>query len=187
MGDLHPARLALEKAAARRLEIEVSDDDPIENAFIRWADYQGFYLNWTKIARHGIEPEVARRAVRKCVLEIDGVQAAWTASELLATTPPKSAIEVSVRRSYRPERSPDVFVVLEPGFIATWNPWGTTHSQPVPDDQRVPLILTGVGVKRGTYPGKAAPVDLVRTLGSLLGVDVGASDTRVLPCLTEGN
>jgi len=184
MSDLYPARLALEKAVSRELGIDVSDDDAIESSFIRWADYQGFYLNWRTVDRHGIEPEAARRAVRKHVLEMEGVQAAWTASELLAATPPKSEIELAVRRSYRPDRSPDVFVVLEPGFIATWNASGTTHSQPVPDDQRVPLILTGVGVKRGTYAGEAAPADLARTLGSLLGVEAGADDTRALPCLT---
>lgn len=182
MNDLEPQRLALEKALAEKLGIELTDDDPIDQALIRWVGASGFYLDWSRVAAHGIDPERARRALKECVLRLDGLQAAWTASELLAATPPKNDLELIVRRSFRPDRSPDVVVVLEPGWLFTGRETGTTHGQPVEDDMRVPLVLAGVGVRSGTCPGPASPVDMIRTLGRMLGVTAGARDAKVLGC-----
>ena len=46
---------------------------------------------------------------------------------------------------------------------------GTTHGSANPDDQRVPLILFGHGVRPGRYEIDASPADIAPTLASLVG------------------
>ena len=71
------------------------------------------------------------------------------------------------------ELAPDAGVVLtvtlQPGSV-----WGDApiamHGQPSEDDARVPIILWGRGVRRGSYAGRMNTVDIAPTLSVLLGI-----------------
>jgi hypothetical protein len=184
--DLTPQRKALEKKIAMKLGVRVSDTTPVENGFIVYFDEPAFYLNWTRIRELKLDGERVKRAVRDAVIEVDGVSAAFTNSELSAPHPEASGLEAAVRLSFRADRSGDVLLTLKPGYI--WNysdpPNGTTHGQPVEADRHVPLMLWGAGIRAGTFDDAVAPTFLAKTLGHLLGVDAGGPETRVLPCVT---
>lgn len=149
---------------------------------IFWFEEPAFYLDFTKIAG---DPEAAKRAYRDAALTIEGVSAAFTNSELmLPELPGESAEKKAMRLSFRADRSGDVLVTLKPGYI--WKSSdAATHGQPIPDDQRVPVILWGKGIKHGDEPcraGAASPLDLARTLGKLAGVDAGGPHSNDLAC-----
>ncbi len=183
--DLTPQRKALEKKIAMKLGVRVSDATPVEKGFIIYFDEPAFYLNWTRIRELKLDGERVKRAARDAAIEVDGVSAAFTNSELSAPHPEASGLEAAVRLSFRADRSGDVLLTLKPGYI--WNysepPNGTTHGQPVEADQHVPLMLWGSGIRAGSFDDAVAPTFLAKTLGHLLGVDAGGAETRVLPCV----
>ena len=51
---------------------------------------------------------------------------------------------------------------------------GTTHGSATPDDQRVPLLFLGSGIKPGTYQDEATPADLAPTLAAIAGLSMKA-------------
>jgi hypothetical protein len=164
--DLPPARIALERAVARRLDVPFSLETPLDQAFVQFFEEAMLYLN------PQFRDERTRRALRDAVRELNGVAEAWTVSDPL---PPL------IRNSFDAERSGDVLIALRPGWIWMWGSNSTTHGQPVEDDLRVPLMFWGTGVKPGLYESDASPLDLARTLGALLGVEAGGTQSHHLP------
>jgi arylsulfatase A-like enzyme len=57
---------------------------------------------------------------------------------------------------------------------------GTTHGSPSPDDQRVPVVLFGSGIKPGRYDSAASPADMAPTLARIAGVALPQAEGRVL-------
>ncbi len=57
---------------------------------------------------------------------------------------------------------------------------GTTHGSANPDDQRVPILLMGRGIKQGRYGDAASPADIAPTLASLCGITLPQAQGTVL-------
>jgi hypothetical protein len=173
-----PARQVIEAEASKRL----GAPGPLN--MIRIFDEGAFYLDFAKLPA-GVEAEQARRAYRDAAKMMDGVSEAFTSGQLMMPNPAPSDVERAVRNSFRADRSGDVIVALEPGYIWDYDGTGTTHGQPVPDDQRVPLIVWGAGFVHGDEACRtraASPLDLARTLGKLAGVDAGGKLSNDLDC-----
>ena len=166
VGDLPPARIALERAVARALDLPFSLQTPLDQAFVQFFEEAMLYLN------PQFRDERTRGALRDAVRELNGVAGAWTSTDPL---PPL------IRNSFDAERSGDVLIALKPGWIWMWGSNSTTHGQPVEDDLHVPLMFWGTGVKPGLYDSDASPLDLARTLGALLGVEAGGPESHRLP------
>ena len=146
-----------------------------------WFEEPAFYLQFPPNA----DAEVLKRAVRDAAKTIDGVSDAFTNSELmLPEAPSESAEKKAMRLSFRADRSGDVLITLKPGYI--WkSSVAATHGQPVPDDQRVPVIFWGKGIVHGDEPCRtrtSSPLDIARTLGKVLGVDAGGAHSEDLAC-----
>jgi hypothetical protein len=45
------------------------------------------------------------------------------------------------------------------------------------------LLLFGRGIAAGTWSDEVAPTFLAKTIGALVNVDAGGTETRVLPCV----
>jgi len=164
--DLSPARIAIERGVARKLDLPFSLDTPLEDAFVAFFEEATLYLN------PRFRDARTTRALRDAVRELDGVAGAWTQDEPL---PPL------MRNSVHPRRSGDVLIALRPGWIWMWGSNSTTHGQPVEADLHVPLIFWGAGIRPGVHALDASPLDIARTLGSLLGVEAGGRESRLLP------
>jgi hypothetical protein len=167
---------------AKKLGVKMSDATPVKQGLILFFEEPALYLNWTRVAELGLDAERVKRAVRDSLKEIAGVQTAFTNSQLMTTTAQPTGVERALRLSFRADRSGDVLVALKAGYIWNYTGTGTTHGQPVEDDQHVPLLLFGRGVKKGTYDDAVAPTFLAKSIGATMSVDAGGADTEVLAC-----
>jgi hypothetical protein len=126
------------------------------------------------------------QAVSATLGRLHGVAAVFSGPQLSAEGGRRTPAAMAAALSYFDGRSGDLIVVpapywllihqnelTEPGSAATH---GTSNTY----DQRVPLILFGYGIRPGLYATPASPADIAPTLASLVGVDLGARDGRIL-------
>lgn len=188
LAKIAPDRVALEKQMARQLGVRLTDSSDVSKGLIAFFEEPYIYINWARAKELKLEPARAKQLIRDTAKKIRGVSGAFTNTELMLTTPPASELEALVRRGFRADRCGDVAITLKDGWIWDWSGTGASHGQPVEADRHVPVMLWGSGVKNGSYAGSAAPTDLARSLGALLGVDAGGADTQILPCIqASGN
>jgi predicted AlkP superfamily pyrophosphatase or phosphodiesterase len=110
--------------------------------------------------------------------ELPGIARVFRAEELRDANAAEDDIQRAAALSYFPGRSGDLILVPKPGWM--FSPSGTTHGTASPDDQHVPLIFLGAGVKAGDYREPATPADLAPTLAALCGIRIGRTDGQVL-------
>jgi predicted AlkP superfamily pyrophosphatase or phosphodiesterase len=82
--------------------------------------------------------------------------------------------------SYFPGRSGDLILAMKPGWMISAG--GTTHGSANPDDQRVPVMFYGAGIKAGKYQDAATPADVAPTLAAILGLSLKA-EGHALSCV----
>ena len=83
--------------------------------------------------------------------------------------------------SYAPGRSGDLIVALKPGWVEIAA--GATHGSANPDDQRVPILFYGHGVKPGKYQQAASPADVTPTLAKIAGITMPKAEGHALACI----
>lgn len=180
VSDLSPLRLQIEKQLAEKLGVPFSASAPYSHALVYFFEEPALYLNLNRIHELKLDPERVKRALRDIVMAIPGVDHAYTDTEIERST----KVEPMVRRSFMKGRSGDLFITLRPNWIWSWGSNNTTHGQPVENDTHVPLMFWGVGVIRGRYDTAASPLDLARTLATVVGVDAGGAEAHILPCFS---
>jgi len=80
--------------------------------------------------------------------------------------------------SYVDGRSGDIVIALRPGWISSAD--AATHGSATDDDQRVPIIFAGAGIKPGRYDQRVTPADIAPTLAKLCGVALPHAEGNVL-------
>ena len=89
-----------------------------------------------------------------------------------------------MRLSFRADRSGDVLVTLKPGYI--WNYSNDTArrtARPSTTISTSRCCSSAAESREGTWSDEVAPTFLAKTIGALVGVDAGGTETRVLPCV----
>jgi predicted AlkP superfamily pyrophosphatase or phosphodiesterase len=117
------------------------------------------------------------------------VEDTFTYSELLRDDPGNSPQLGGFQRSFHPDRSPDVVLLLRENHLVTDERTGTSHGSPRDYDSLVPLIFWGTGIRAARHSEAVRTVDVAPTLASLLGLtmpddldgtnlagDIGASE-----------
>lgn len=107
----------------------------------------------------------ATEDARREILSWKGVEAVYTGQQIDSGQAP-----AAIQKSYFPGRSGDLFVVLKPRSIFSRHIGGTTHGQPTPDDQAVPLLFWGSGVSPSRHPERITPARIAPTLMAVLGI-----------------
>ncbi len=181
VADASPDRVALEKHLAAKFGYSLDPTLPnaLEGTVLRFEDPLGMYLNRPVLARRRLAPELVKEAVRDWLRSRPGVRAAYTNTEVADGLPAGEPNGLAIARSFRADRSPDVLVYLEPGWIFR-KEGGSTHGQPTDEDSRVPLLAWGQGVRAGSWSIRVSPLSIARTVAALYGFEAGAPDAEVL-------
>jgi predicted AlkP superfamily pyrophosphatase or phosphodiesterase len=109
-------------------------------------------------------------AVAVRLREVDVIASAFSAEDVSQADPEGRTAVSMYRRSYHPERSPDVLLDLKPHYLFGGDI--AQHGSPHPYDTHVPLIFDGPGFAPGWHAGRVRTVDVAPTLGALLGIEV---------------
>ncbi|MCW5516748.1 alkaline phosphatase PafA [Muriicola sp. Z0-33] len=85
-----------------------------------------------------------------------------------------------LQNGYNPNRSGDILMVLNPGFIE-YPKTGSTHGSPQIYDTHVPLLFYGKGIRKGSSVARTEIPDIAPTISALLGMAFpsGASGTPI--------
>jgi hypothetical protein len=108
-----------------------------------------------KLAAH----PTALSEILKAIEARPGVLRAFHAGELAKGTTSKDSLLRAAALSWVEGRSGDIIIAAKPGWMGGAN--GTTHGSASADDQRVPIILYGSGIRAGRYNDAATPADIV--------------------------
>jgi len=122
-------------------------------------------------------PDLLKSVIRT-IADIPGVSRVLTPDDVRAAEHSSDPLLRAGALSYVADRSGDLIIVPKPGWIMSGR--GATHGSATPDDQRVPIILMGRGIKPGRYDQAATPADIAPTLGALSGVTLPRAEGRAL-------
>ena len=111
-----------------------------------------------------------------------GIRRVFRSEEVRGAAKSKDPLLRAAALSYFPGRSGDLIFAAKPGWMISAG--GTTHGSATPDDQRVPLMFVGHGIKPGKYQQPATPADLAPTLAAIIGFSMKA-DGQPLPCIVQ--
>ena len=113
-------------------------------------------------APHGVD------SILDALRAAPGIAAAFRGDDVRTGATSKDQVLRAAALSYMPGRSGDVIIAPKPGWVAVAA--GTTHGSASEDDQRVPILFYGAGIKKGAYTSAATPADVTPTLASLVGL-----------------
>src|SRR5690606_17272686 len=102
-----------------------------------------------------IADSAAMRAVRSAIENIHGVARVFTRDELANGATSGDAALRAAALSYVAGRNGDLIIATRPGWLFTAEP--ASHGSARPEDQRVPILLLGHGVRPGRYQEAATP------------------------------
>ncbi|HSR68477.1 MAG TPA: alkaline phosphatase family protein [Acidobacteriota bacterium] len=103
------------------------------------------------------------------------VHSVYTRTALLEGEYPPNELGRLLANGYHPKRGGDVLVIFNPHHFP--GDLTTTHGTPHAYDRRVPILLRGPGLKKGTFYRKVDPLDIVPTLCQVLGIAYPAGAT----------
>ena len=155
------------------------------------ADFPGFFAAWGSQTHpfvylderagavlHGATRSELLSAAAQQIEALPGVAKVYTSDDRVRLAASRDDLDTRVYRTWNERNGGDLLVVLEPHWLATPFPTGSTHGSPYEYDTHVPLLLYGTGVRAGRVYRPVAVVDLAPTLARLLGV--------AAPALTQG-
>jgi predicted AlkP superfamily pyrophosphatase or phosphodiesterase len=133
---------------------------------------QQVYLNRPLIAEKKLTLRAVQDEVADIMIGFAGVTRAITADDLQKSHW-ESGMLMYLENGYFPKRSGDVMVVLEPGWLESYQypvNKGTTHGSSGNYDTHIPLVFWGWHVKQGRSVAPARIVDIAPTLAQWLNI-----------------
>ena len=134
--------------------------------------YDHPYINLTDAARNaaGVDPVALEAAIAEELVGFEGVAYAIPSSRLRTGTLPENALTRAVLNNYNPDRSGDIYLVLNPGwFINDFDGLSVTvtHGSPWRYDTFVPILFAGNGLAPQTVSRRVHTVDIATTLSAI--------------------
>jgi len=140
-----------------------------EGNWVKGYSEKQVFLNRTLVEDAKIPIEEIQKKVARFLVQFSGVTAAY----------PYSAFETNdfgngnlrkIVNNFSPQRSGDVIVILNPGWVEREGDSVTNHNSPYEYDSHVPLIWYGWTVNRASVTRKVNMTDIAATLSSLCKV-----------------
>lgn len=151
------------------------------------------YLNHATLRELKLTPEKVETALAGWYDEQPGIEKAFTRTAMLnaKTNTEQTELFRSVQRSFHPDCSGDVMVIIKPYHLfspatLSKNPekltsYRTTHGTPHPYDTHVPLLVLGPRIQPGTRDGRVTPQAMASILAEALGVPPPAGADYPVP------
>lgn len=128
------------------------------------------FLNRDTVKKRNVPEAKAEEVAAQAAAAQPDVAEAFTRTQFLTGTLPRTPIAQKAANSFNSRRSGDVFLVAMPFAVASRTLTGTTHGTPWNYDAQVPLIFWGSAFRPGIYPNACQPIDLAATFAALLGL-----------------
>ncbi|MGB8491778.1 MAG: alkaline phosphatase family protein, partial [Bacteroidales bacterium] len=140
-----------------------------EGDWVKGFSEKQIFLNRTLIEDARIPLEDIQKKVARFLIQFTGVASAYPYSAFEANDFGSGHLR-KIINNFSPQRSGDVIVTLNPGWIETQEDRITDHNSPYEYDSHVPLIWYGWSVNRATVMRKVNMTDIAATLSSLCKV-----------------
>ena len=140
-----------------------------EGDWVKGYSERQIYLNRTLIEDARIPIEDVQKKVARFLVQFSGVAAAYPYSAFEANDFGNGNLK-RIINNFSSQRSGDVIVTLNPGWIENEGEFVTNHNSPYEYDSHVPLIWYGWTVNRSTISRKVNMSDIAATLSSLCKV-----------------
>ncbi|NLA48490.1 MAG: alkaline phosphatase family protein, partial [Bacteroidales bacterium] len=137
-----------------------------EGDWVRGYVEKQFYLNRTLIEDARIPLEDVQKKVARFIVQFTGVASAHPYSAFAPNDFGNGSIG-KIINNYSPQRSGDIIITLNPGWVERHDEHVTDHSSPYDYDSHVPLIWYGWAVNRQTVTRKVNMTGIAVTLSSL--------------------
>jgi predicted AlkP superfamily pyrophosphatase or phosphodiesterase len=122
-------------------------------------------------------PRLLDRVVR-AIASAPGIARVFRSEDLKGARDDADRWRRAAALSYVEGRSGDLVLAPRPGWVASTE--AAAHGTASADDQRVPILLMGYGIKAGRYDQPVTPADIAPTLAAICGVSLPQAEGRAL-------
>jgi predicted AlkP superfamily pyrophosphatase or phosphodiesterase len=140
-----------------------------EGNWVKGYSERQVFLNRTLIEDARLSLEEVQKKVARFLVQFSGVAAAYPYSAFEANDFGNGNL-MRIINNFSPQRSGDVIITLNPGWVELEGDYVTNHNSPYEYDSHVPLIWYGWSVNRATVTRKVNMTDIAATLSSLCKV-----------------
>jgi predicted AlkP superfamily pyrophosphatase or phosphodiesterase len=140
-----------------------------EGDWVKGYSERQVFLNRTLIEDARLPLEEVQKKVARFLVQFTGVAAAYPYSAFEANDFGNGNLK-KIMNNFNPQRSGDVIVTLNPGWVEKEGDYITNHNSPYECDSHVPLIWYGWTVNRSAVSRKVNMTDIAATLSSLCKV-----------------
>jgi predicted AlkP superfamily pyrophosphatase or phosphodiesterase len=137
-----------------------------EGDWIKGYSERQIFLNRILIEDARLSLDEVQKKVARFLVQFTGVAAAYPYSAFEANDFGNGNLK-KIINNFNPQRSGDVIVTLDPGWVDKSEEYVTNHNSPYEYDSHVPLIWYGWTVNRATVTRKVNMTDIAATLSSL--------------------
>ncbi|RPA69012.1 alkaline phosphatase family protein [Cyclobacteriaceae bacterium YHN15] len=139
-----------------------------------------FYLNEQIIREKGLDIHEVSRSIAAELPKIKGIAYAITSIDLLEGKLPDTKLNRQILRNFHPERSGDIYLVLEPHwFVNDFDGLtvASSHGSPWNYDTFVPIIFAGNGLEPKSIFRPVETVDIALTLSQYIRIKAPSGAT----------
>lgn len=137
-----------------------------EGDWVKGYSERQIFLNRTLIEDARLSLDDVQKKVARFLVQFSGVQAAYPYSAFEANDFGNGNLK-KIINNFSPQRSGDVIVTLDPGWVEQEAEFVTNHNSPYEYDSHVPLIWYGWSVNRSTVSRQVNMIDIAATLSTL--------------------
>jgi hypothetical protein len=140
------------------------------------------YLNREWIAQRGQKPAEVEATLARGLKDYPGVLTTYTRTQLAGGGTAIDSLGQALRRSFHPDRSGDVVVVLKP-YCVPGEGEGTSHGSPHSYNTHVPYLVYGPQILPGRRDEAITPLVIPGVLATALGVPPPAGIEAAVPAI----
>lgn len=140
-----------------------------EGDWVKGYSERQIFLNRTLIEDARLSLDDVQKKVARFLVQFTGVEAAYPYSVFEANDFGNGNLK-RIINNFSPQRSGDVIVTLNPGWVEKGSDYVTNHNSPWEYDSHVPLIWFGWTVNRAAVTRQVNMTDIAATLSSLCKV-----------------